>query len=155
MTTALPPRDPFEYLAGAESAISNPAETREAVEHALRLAPHEPEVRLAAYRFYYYNHDHAQAIEHAEWILAHAARYLNIATEWRDVAPGDADFSVADETPSLYMQSLIALGYCAARCERRVLAREALEQAVLLDPTDRLGARWLLDHLNRDPSDES
>ena len=53
------------------------------------------------------------------------------------------------------MQSLIALGYCAARCDRRMLAREALEQAVLLDPTDRLGASWLLTHLNRDPSDES
>ncbi|MCB1329451.1 MAG: hypothetical protein KDK28_08370, partial [Maritimibacter sp.] len=59
------------------------------------------------------------------------------------------------EIPSLYMQSLIALGYCAARCDRRMLAREALEQAVLLDPTDRLGASWLLTHLNRDPSDES
>ncbi|MCB1356533.1 MAG: hypothetical protein KDK53_08575 [Maritimibacter sp.] len=151
----MPRTDPFEYLAGAEAAISNPEETRVAVEHALQVAPHEPEVRLAAYRFYYYNHDYAEAIEQAEWILAHAARYLNIAADWRDVAPGDAEFSVADEIPSLYMQSLIALGYCAARCDRRVLAREALEQAVLLDPSDRLGASWLLAHLNRDSSDES
>ncbi|WP_116133771.1 hypothetical protein [Tropicimonas sp. IMCC34043] len=131
-------------LAGAEAARTRPLESAAAVARALAAAPEDPEVRLAAYRFYFYSHDYVAAGPQAEAILVHAARRLNIATDWRAVAPGDAPFKAHEFAPGLYLQALVAIGYCAARRGELTLARAALGKAAELDPTDRFGGAALL-----------
>ncbi|MBN9887945.1 hypothetical protein [Salipiger abyssi] len=111
----MPPIDPARLLAGAEAARTQPEQSAEVIARALAAAPQDPEIRLAAYRFHFYNHDYDAALGHARALLGHAARRLNVATEWRAVAPGDAAFSAHETAPGLYMQALIAMGYCLAR----------------------------------------
>lgn len=141
-------------MAGAEAARSRPLESAAAVARALAAEPEDADVRLAAYRFYFYSHDYAAAFPQAEAVLVHAARRLNIATDWRAVAPADADFTAHDFAPGLYLQALIALGYCAARSGRLELAREVLGRAALLDPTDRFGGAFLLSRVEAGDGDE-
>lgn len=147
--SVLPPADPAALLAGAANARSRPLESRAAIARALAQAPHDPEVRLAAYRFYFYTHDHAAALTQARVLITYAARRLNIAPDWTAVQPGDADFTALDHAPGLYLQALIALGYCAARTGALDLSRAALTKAAALDPTDRFGGAWLLDKIDR------
>ena len=76
-----------------------------------------------------------------------AARRLNVSTDWRAVRPGDAAFSAMEFAPGLYMQALVALGYCAARLGQDALAEEALGKAAEIDPADRFGGAWMLRHM--------
>jgi len=155
MTTALPPEDKaLALLQGADQARTNPLKSALAVRAALAEAPDDPEILTAAYRFYFYNHEYAQALPLAENLLVQSARRLNIPTDWRMVGPDDAPFSAMEFAPGLYMQGLVALGYCAARLGQDALAQEALKQAARLDPKDRFGGGWLLHHLqNREEED--
>lgn len=155
MTALPPPTEALAILARAEAARTRPLESAEAIAEALAVAPDDWQVRLSAYRFYFYSHDHARAKAQAEALIVHAARQLNIATDWRRVQPGDAGFSEFEFGPGLYMQALVALGYCAARLYRDDLAHEVLTKAGELDPTDRFGGLWLLHHLEaRDAADD-
>jgi tetratricopeptide (TPR) repeat protein len=131
----------------ARQARSNPEKTERALRTALQLAPEDFEVRLGAYRFYFYNHRYTDALHHAEALIGHAARRLNIATDWRQVQARDADFSALEFAPGLYLQVLIAWGYCQLRLDHLDLATQALEKCVSLDPTDRFGAASILGHV--------
>lgn len=143
----MPPTDPATLLAGAEAARTRPAESAEAIARALKAAPADPDVRLAAYRFHFYNHDHAAALKQARVLLGFAARRLNISADWRDVRAWDAAFSAHDFAPGLYLQALVAIGYCAARLGQIEEAGEVLANAAELDPTDRFGGACLLARL--------
>lgn len=131
-------------LAGARLARSDTATAERAVMRALALAPDDIEARLAAYRFYFYNHRIAEALAQADSIVVLMARRLNIATDWRLVRPGDAPFSGPEEAPSLYLQALLAWGYGNVRLGQIDEGCRALEKVVELDPRDRFGARRLL-----------
>lgn len=135
--------DPLSLLAGATAARSRPLESAAAIEAALAAAPHDMEVRLAAYRFYFYTHDYVRALEQAETLLGHAARRLNLGPDWRAVQPSDAEFTAHEFAPGLYLQVLIAIGYCLARTGKHDAAREILMKSAELDPSDRFGGAWL------------
>ncbi|MEM8571757.1 MAG: hypothetical protein AAGG56_12750 [Pseudomonadota bacterium] len=138
----------------ANAARSDPVKTEAALLEALRLAPNEFDIRLAAYRFYFYNHRYDAALSHCEALLAHAARRLNVAGDWRLVGPTDAAFSEAEFAPGLYLQALIAWGYCQLRLGEEDAARAALGHVALLDPTDRFGAGFVVQLLKaRDAED--
>ncbi len=154
MPSALPPHDIATLLRGAEAPQSRPEDGAEAIARALVAEPDDPDVRLAAYRFHFFAHDHAAAQTHAWALLGHAARRLNVAPDWRDVRPGDADFTVPEFAPGLYLQVLVALGFCAARIGDRDAARELLAKSVELDPTDRFGGGWLMEMIDRDDCDD-
>lgn len=131
-------------LAAAPGARSDPAATEAAVTEALALAPENFEARLAAYRFYFFDHRFAEALPHAAALVVAMARRLNVATDWRQVRPADAEFSAVEEAPSLYLQALVAFGYGNLRLGRTAEGIEALEKVKDLDPTDRFAARRLL-----------
>ncbi|PTV94573.1 hypothetical protein C8J27_107104 [Rhodobacter aestuarii] len=143
--SALPPIDPTSLLAGAETARSRPVESAEAIARALDEAPEDIEVRLAAYRFYFYSHDYEAALPQARVILSLAARRLNIPQDPAQVRPEDADFTAHDFAPGLYLQALVGIGYCAVRMGQTDLVREVLSIAAYLDPSDRFGGAWLLE----------
>lgn len=136
-------------LAGAEAARTRPAESAEAIARALEAAPDDLDIRLAAYRFYFYTHDYAAALEQARAVLGFAARRLNLPPDWRAVRPADAAFTAHDFAPGLYLQALIAQGYCDARLGQLDAARKVLSKAAELDPTDRFGGAWLLTKLDQ------
>jgi tetratricopeptide (TPR) repeat protein len=131
-------------LTGAACARSDPEQSEAAVMQALAVAPDSFEARLAAYRFYFYNHRLAEALPHAADIVERMARRLNVATDWRLVRPDDATFSALEEAPSLYLQALLAWGYASVRLGRIDEGCRALDKVVALDPADRFGARRLL-----------
>lgn len=133
-----------DILAGALQARSAPVQAESAVLAALAAAPDGVEARLAAYRFYFYNHRLAEALPHAAAIVVAMARRLNVATDWRLVGPDDAPFAALDEAPSLYLQALLAWGYAGLRIGAQADGIAALEKVVALDPADRFGARRVL-----------
>ena len=66
------------------------------IQSALALAPEHLATRLGAYKFYFYRHRLAEALPHAEACLAHAARTLGLSADWRQTAPGQANFTEVD-----------------------------------------------------------
>jgi tetratricopeptide (TPR) repeat protein len=142
-----------DLLKGAEAPVSQREEGAEVIAAALEAAPDDPDVLLAAYRFYYYTHDYVAARTQAHVLLGHVARRLNVSPDWRDVRPEDADFTEHEFAPGLYLQVLVAIGYCAARTGQRDEAQAVLEKAAELDPTDRFGGAWILDKI--DPQDDA
>jgi len=143
-TEPAPPQGPIPSLAGAEAALTRPADCAAVLATALAAAPDAIELRLAAYRFHFFRHDYPAALAEARAILLLAARRLNIGPDPALVAPQDADFTAHDFAPGLYLQALVGIGYCAARMGDLVQAEAALGKAAALDPTDRFGGAWLL-----------
>ncbi len=142
-------------LAGASAARSDPAAAELAVRTALAAAPDDFSARLAAYKFYFYNHRLAEAAPHAAVLVGLVARRLNVAGDWRAVRPGDAAFDALEEAPGLYLQALLAWGYCEARLGAREAGAEAIAKVAELDPRDRFGARRLLAVVQKpEPSEE-
>lgn len=141
-------------LARADAARSEPERAEEAVLEALELAPADFEVRLGAYRFYFYAARLAEALPHADYIIKHAARRLNIATDWREVKAGDAAFDALDYEPGLYLQALLARGYCLLRLGEDGEGREALQKVIEIDPKDRFGAGTLISWADKREEDD-
>jgi len=124
------------------------------IAEALALAPGHLAVRLGAYKFYFYRHRLAEALPQAEACLAHAARQLNLAADWRMVTAGQARFSEVDEKARFYLFSLMACGYLMVRLGRTEEGKAVLGKVAELDPKDRLGAASLLGHLNKRDDDD-
>ena len=147
--------DVFARLEGARLALTDPVAAEGAVKDALAAAPDDFFARLAAYKFYFYNHRLAEALPHAAFLVALVARRLNVASDWRAVKPGDAAFEALEEAPSLYLQALLAWGYCKARLGERAEGAQAIAKVAALDPRDRFGARRLLAVVSKSgPSEE-
>ena len=136
--------DALALLHGARAARTDPVGSEDAVKRALDLAPDDFTIRLAAYKFYFYNHRLGEALPHAEIILNLLARRLNIAQDWAAVVPEDAAFDELDEAPSLYLQALLAWGYCKARLGAFEHGARAIAKVAELNPRDRFGAHRLL-----------
>ena len=136
--------DVLTLLEGARHARTDPVAAEKAVAAALAAAPDDFEARLGAYRFYFYNHRFGEAAPHAATLMRLVARRLNIAGDWRAVQAGDAAFDQLEEAPGLYLQALLAWGYCQARLGERAEGAQAIAKAAELDPRDRFGARRLL-----------
>ncbi len=148
-------RDVFALLADARQARTDPVAAERAVKQALAAAPQDFSARLAAYKFYFYNHRLAEAAPHAAVLVSLIARRLYVAGDWRAVKPGDAAFDELEEAPSLYLQALLAWGYCKARLGERAEGAQAIAKVAELAPRDRFGARRLLAVVSKPgPSEE-
>lgn len=142
-------------LSRADAARSEPERAEAAVQEALTLAPADFEVRLGAYRFYFYAGRLTEALPHALHLIEHAARRLNIAGDWRAVRAGDAPFGALETAPGLYLQALLAYGYCQLRLGAEAEGREALAKVVEIDPNDRFGAGAILAWADRRAAEEA
>lgn len=136
-------------LDGARMARSCAHAAESAIRSAVALAPSDLDVRVAAYRFYFYNHRLEDAAQHAAEIIVLAARRLNIAIDWRAVRTDEAAFDEPDAVPSIYLQSLLAWGYCMVRLGKEAEGRLALAKVVELDARDRFGAKRLVAIVDR------
>lgn len=124
------------------------------VTHALMLAPEALATRIGAYKFYFYRHRLQEALPHAFSIVEMAARRLQLPHDWRLVRADHAGFEEIEPWPRLFLQALIAYGYCLVRMGRMAEGRAALAKAAELDRTDKLGAGRLLVVVDRGGVDE-
>ena len=147
-------RRALAVLEGARAARTAPEASEAAVREAVAIAPDDLAVRMGAYKFYFYNGRLAEALPHAEWCIAAAARALGLPQDWRAVAPGTAAFDGFDKAPRFFLQSLIAWGYCKARIGDLAAGLEALAKATALDPTDKFGAARLAEVVRREGRDD-
>ncbi|MGE0055246.1 MAG: hypothetical protein AB7S74_13635 [Hyphomicrobium sp.] len=131
-------------LNGARQPRSDPVKAEQAVMSALAAEPNDLSVRLAAYRFFFYSHRFSDALIQADVIIRLAARRLNVAGDWEVVSRSDAPFDQLEEAPGLYLQALLAWGYCAVRIGQRAEGSRAIAKVAELDPGDRFGAGRLL-----------
>ncbi|MDO9708899.1 hypothetical protein [Paracraurococcus lichenis] len=131
-----------------------------AEEH-LRLArdaaPEHVAVLIGFYRYYFYKGRLAETLAIARLCLAVAARELNIAGDWRLVAAGDAEFGRFESLlPRFYLFTLKGYAYLQMRLGALAEGRAATLKLLELDPTDKIGARLLLevhDRMGQDDDD--
>lgn len=117
---------------------------------AYALAPEHAAVLIGLYRFYFYKGRLAEALEVARVCLDKAARENGIDRDWWLVERGDADFAGWDAVlPRFYLFTLKAYAYLNMRLGNEAEARLVLAKLLDLDPGDKLGARVLVDVLER------
>lgn len=109
---------------------------------ARQLAPRNLSVFVALYRYYYYQHRVADALNVAEDALAVTAARLNINGDWRGLGADDLA-GIGGSSLTLLRFHLLALkgsGYLLLRLGRHDDALARLDKVRDLDAADRLGA---------------
>jgi hypothetical protein len=120
------------------------------------LAADHLTVLVALYRFFFYRHRCADALDVAERCIAVAARELGIDTDWRRLDEARFGHAVQQSMPltRFLLMALKGTGYLLLRLSRPAEARERLAKVVQFDRKDRLGAaallRWAEDAVGRD-----
>ncbi|MDB5655398.1 MAG: hypothetical protein JWQ94_3011 [Tardiphaga sp.] len=128
-------------------------------EHHLRqaqaLAPGHAAVLIGLYRFYFYKGRLADALAIAKLCLEKAALENDLAPDWQKVRPGDAEFSRYEHMlPRFYLFTLKGYAYLQMRLGNLEEGRSAVHKLLELDPGDKIGARVLLEVLQRVGQDD-
>lgn len=119
------------------------------------IAPGHAAVLIGLYRFYFYKGRLADALEIAKLCLEKTARESNFARDWRDVTAEDAEFSGYDNMqPRFYLFTLKGYAYLQMRLGYLEEGRAAINKLLELDPSDKIGAKVLLEVLERVGQDD-
>jgi len=119
------------------------------------LAPGHAAVLIGLYRFYFYKGRLSEALEIARLCIAKAARENRLAEDWRLVAATDAPFGHYENIlPRFFLFSLKGYAYLQMRLGSLEEGRRAAAKLLELDPSDKIGARVLLDVLARMGQDD-
>ncbi|MCC6828319.1 MAG: hypothetical protein IT550_08845 [Novosphingobium sp.] len=150
------PADAERHLqkAGLTYHLTDVAETHLRAAHG--LAPDHAAVLIALYRFYFYKGRLYEALQIARACIRKALQENVLDPDWRDVRAGDAAFGEWDAlVPRFFLFSLKGYAYLNMRLGYFAEGRLAAEKLLELDARDRIGARVLLDVLDRmDVDDE-
>jgi len=150
----LPPEAEFHlWEAGLSYHLDDVAEQH--LREAQALAPGHAAVLIGLYRFYFYKGRLADALTVAKLCLEKAARENELAADWQDVAAGDAAFGHYENMlPRFYLFTLKGYAYLQMRLGDLDEGRAAVMKLLELDPSDKVGARVLLEVLDRMGLDE-
>lgn len=119
------------------------------------LAPGHAAVLIGLYRFYFYKGRLADALDVAALCLTKAAHDNGLAADWRRVATGDAEFGRYEASaPRFYLFTLKAWAYLQMRLGHLAAGHEAVLKLLELDPSDKIGARVLLEIIGRVGQDD-
>lgn len=119
------------------------------------IAPGHAAVLIGLYRFYFYKGRLRECLEVARQCLAKAQRETNLPADWRDVSAQDADFTRYDRLmPRFFLFTLKGYAYLNLRLGALDEGRAAVLKLLELDPADKIGAKLLLDVLNRAGQDD-
>lgn len=141
------------HLAGVNYTQDSIAEQHLAA--ALRLAPEHLAVQVGYYRYLFYKGRLADALQQLEVCLGQAAQQSGLHRDWRKVHRDDADFGNFDSIRArFYLFALKAHGYIQMRLGRQEEGRSAILKVLELDPGDKVGAKILLDVLDRQGHDD-
>jgi tetratricopeptide (TPR) repeat protein len=126
----------------------------EVAEQHLRIAeiaaPGHVAVLIGLYRFYFYKGRLAAALGVAQVCLAKAARDNQLPQDWRNARAADAPFGDYDKAlPRFFLFTLKGYAYLNMRLGNLAEGRDALTKLLELDPSDKVGAKVLLDVLDR------
>lgn len=150
------PADAERHLtkAGLTYHLTDVAETHLRAAHA--LAPDHAAVLIALYRFYFYKGRLYEALQIARACIRKACQENLLEPDWRDVRADDAAFGEWDAlVPRFFLFALKGYAYLNMRLGYFAEGRLAAEKLLELDARDRIGARVLLDVLDRmDVDDE-
>jgi hypothetical protein len=134
-------------LASLHYADSSRAETHLLM--ARMMAPHNPAIKVAEYRFYFYQARWPEALRVAEQCMAMTALELGFPLSWRLVSPQHGHFESDEPAHRFYLFCLKAYAYLLMRLQRLQAGREAAEKLMQLDPANKVGGQLLLDVLDR------
>lgn len=111
------------------------------------LAPGQLSVLVGLYRFYFYQHRHADADLIATRAMSAAAQRLALPDAWWDVRePLLADAALRSiGLLRFWLMALKARAVLALRAGHLIVGRRMLEKLIELDECDRLGVRSLLE----------
>jgi hypothetical protein len=91
----------------------------------------------------------------AKKCLTKAARDNRLPSDWRSARAGDAEFGdYAKPLPRFFLFSLKGFAYLNMRLGNLAVGREAVLKLMELDPSDKVGAKVLLEVLNRGGRDD-
>jgi hypothetical protein len=122
---------------------------------ALRIAPQHLAVQVGYYRYLFYKGRLKDALAQLDVCMANAAAQSGLPTNWRIAQPQDAEFGSYDEVwARFYLFALKANGYIKLRLGDTEGGREAIAKAMQLDPSDKVGAKILLEVLERQGRDD-
>lgn len=128
--------------------LTDVAETHLQAAHA--QAPDHAAVLIAMYRFYFYKGRLYEALQISRACIRKALQENVLDPDWRNVQPGDADFADWGAlVPRFLLFSLKGYAYLNMRLGYFAEGRLAAEKLLELEPLDRIGARVLIDVLDR------
>jgi hypothetical protein len=115
------------------------------------LAPRSLTVLVAVYRFYYYQHRLRDALIVADRALEICAEQLGFPADWRNLDPALVDRAAGTSMTLVrfHLLSLKANAYLKLRLGFPTEGKAILQKLMELDSNNRLGARELLDVVNR------
>jgi hypothetical protein len=128
--------------------LTDIAETHLQAAHA--LAPDHAAVLIAFYRFYFYKGRLFEALQISRACIRKALQENVLEPDWREIQADDAPFGEWDAlVPRFFLFSLKGYAYLNMRLGYFAEGRLAAEKLLELDVRDRIGARVLLDVLDR------
>jgi tetratricopeptide (TPR) repeat protein len=141
------------WEAGKSYHLDDVAEAH--LKEAEALAPGHAAVLIGLYRFYFYKGRLRDALAVAEQCLEKAARENRLVADWRLVTAGEARFgSYEDMLPRFYLFTLKGYAFLQMRLGNIEEGRTAVVKLLELDPSDKVGAKVLLDVLRRVGQDD-
>lgn len=139
-----------ELLRSASRESSRPDLVERDLDEAARVAPDHAAVLIARYRFFFFQGRLEDALDVADLCLAKALRENGLGSDWRQVRSFQASFGDWGAVlPRFFLFSLKGWAYLRMRLGDLPAGREAVDKLLELDPSDKVGARVLLDVLVR------
>lgn len=149
------PEDAERHLRLAGLAYADDGVAEAHLRDAMQAAPNHAAVLIGLYRFYFYKGRLLDALEVARVCLAKAAEDNRLKQDWRLLSHGDAEFGSFDAIlPRFYLFTLKAYGYLNMRLGNLQEGRDVVLKLLELDPGDKIGAKVLLNVLDREGLDE-
>ena len=141
------------HLAGENYTHDSIAETH--LTAALLLAPDHLAVQVGYYRYLFYKGRLVEALHQLGVCLANVAQQTGLPVDWRTAKREHADFSNYDSMwARFYLFAITAQGYIEMRLGRQEEGRRAILRVLELEPGDKVGAKILLDVLDRQGHDD-
>ena len=122
---------------------------------ARKLAPEHFAVQIGYYRYMFYKGRLQEALQLLLVCMATSARQNGLPEDWRKTKKDDADFGNYDSAIArFYLFALKAYGYIQMRLGSLDEGRSAIQKILELDPGDKVGAKILIDVLDRQGHDD-
>lgn len=122
---------------------------------AMRIAPKHLAVQVGYYRYLFYKGRLHDALAQLDVCLANAAAQCGLPPDWRKAQPQDAEFGCYDAVwARFYLFVLKAYGYIKLRLGDIEGGSDAITKAMQLDPSDKVGAKILLEVVERQGRDD-
>jgi tetratricopeptide (TPR) repeat protein len=148
-TTGLPPLA-ARHLESAGLAYAEAATAEAYLDEAQALAPEHLAVHVARYRYLFYKGRLEEALTQLAVCFEKASAQGGLPSDWRGATRGAYRFGDFEAPwPRFYMFALKAHGYLCLRLGRLEEGRAAASKALELDPEDKVGAKLLLEVLDR------